>query len=65
MTGQVQSCGCIALPEEFQARTGLYPGATFAIETAPDGNGLLIRTIQPKQPDQPVPGVTCGLPPAR
>lgn len=28
--------GCFAPPEEFQAKIGFYPGATFQIEVAPE-----------------------------
>lgn len=61
MTGQVQSCGCIALPEELQAKTGLYPGATFIIESPEGSDDLLIRTLEARQPAQPVPGTMCGV----
>src|SRR5258708_1753107 len=56
----VQDCGCIALPEELQERTGLYPGASFEFEAAEDGSSVTLTSIQrvPK-PDEPPVGASC------
>ncbi|MFY9855011.1 MAG: hypothetical protein WAK26_14145 [Terracidiphilus sp.] len=57
MVGTVQECGCIALPEELQATTGLYPGATYEIEISPDGAGLLLLPLETaRQPEEIRPG---------
>ena len=58
MTGSVQDCGCIALPEQLQLKTGLYPGAKFQFELREDGSLLLIPT-EKCQPQSPTPGVKC------
>jgi bifunctional DNA-binding transcriptional regulator/antitoxin component of YhaV-PrlF toxin-antitoxin module len=60
MVGRVQECGCIALPEEIQKKTGLYPGATFQIECTPDGIGLILQPLETRQPSDPYPSSQCG-----
>jgi hypothetical protein len=60
MVGTVQDCGCIALPEAMQAKTGLYPGATFQIEVTPEGTGLLLLPLETREPSDPKPGTQCG-----
>jgi len=60
MTGRVHECGCIALPETLQAQTGLYPGATYSIEVMPEGAGVILLTMEPKQPSEPNRGDHCG-----
>jgi hypothetical protein len=60
MVGRVQECGCIALPEDLQRKTGLYPGATFQIESAPDDAGLLLLPLETRPPSDPKPGTQCG-----
>ncbi len=60
MVGRVQECGCIALSEDLQKQTGLYPGATFEITVVPDGTGLLLQTLETQPPSDPKPGVQCG-----
>jgi len=57
--GRVQDCGCIALPEELQQRTGLHPGATFQIELTLEGN-LLLTPLQLQPQSVIKPGVRCG-----
>jgi hypothetical protein len=52
--------GFIAPPEEFQAKTDLYPGATFQIEVAPEGAGLLLSPLETRLPSEPKPGIQCG-----
>jgi len=59
-TYTVQDCGCIALPEELQRRTGLYPGASFEFQTADDGSSVTLTSIQPTHPTGPAPGAVCG-----
>jgi bifunctional DNA-binding transcriptional regulator/antitoxin component of YhaV-PrlF toxin-antitoxin module len=60
ITYRVQDCGCIALPEELQERTGLYPGASFELEAAEDGSSVTLTSIQraPKL-DEPSVGASC------
>jgi hypothetical protein len=58
--GKVQPCGCIALPEEFQAHTGLYPGATYTLEVAEAGAAVPLRTLLPAQQVEPGLGASCG-----
>jgi len=60
MLGRVQDCGCIALPEDLQQQTGLYPGAIYEIDVAPDGVALLLRPMETRQPTDPKPGTHCG-----
>jgi bifunctional DNA-binding transcriptional regulator/antitoxin component of YhaV-PrlF toxin-antitoxin module len=60
MIGRVQECGCIALPEAVQERTGLYPGATFDIEVTQEGSVVLLRPLETRQPGEPNPGAHCG-----
>jgi hypothetical protein len=55
---QVQDCGCIALPEEIQQRTGLRPGATFDIEVLANGN-VTLHLVQPASTFRPVSGAAC------
>jgi hypothetical protein len=59
-TGQVQPCGCIALPEDVQQQSGLYPGATYTMEITEDGAAILLRTLEPSQPGEPNLGISCG-----
>lgn len=59
-TGRVQDCGCIALPEEIQQRTGLYPGANFQLDLTPEGTLLLVPVETVPTPPQPGHGVQCG-----
>lgn len=58
-TGRVQDCGCIALPEEFQEQTGLYPGATYRIELTANRQILLIPIAPQARPDPKI-GARCG-----
>ena len=58
-TGRVQDCGCIALPEDIQEQTGLYPGATYRIELTSNRQILLIP-ISPQARPEPQTGVRCG-----
>ncbi len=58
-TGCVQECGCIALPEEIQLKTGLYPGAKFQLELTPEGN-LLLVPLEPRSDSAPKLGAMCG-----
>jgi hypothetical protein len=60
MQGQVQECGCIALPEELQAATGLYPGATFQIELTAEGTAVLLQPKQTTSPSELKPGTRCS-----
>jgi bifunctional DNA-binding transcriptional regulator/antitoxin component of YhaV-PrlF toxin-antitoxin module len=60
MVGRVQECGCIALPEELQELTGLYPGATYEIDLSPGGTELILRPLETRQPTDPKPGTQCG-----
>jgi hypothetical protein len=58
--GKVQQCGCIALPEEFRAQTGLYPGATYTLEVAEAGAVVLLRILEPSQQAGPNLSASCG-----
>jgi bifunctional DNA-binding transcriptional regulator/antitoxin component of YhaV-PrlF toxin-antitoxin module len=60
MIGRVQKCGCIALPDDLQEQTGLYPGATFEIEVTEEGAAVLLRPLVTHQPCDPEPGACCG-----
>jgi hypothetical protein len=60
VTYAVQECGCIALPEELQKKTGLYPGASFQFEVAEDGSSITLTSIQRAQPSNLNHGVVCG-----
>jgi bifunctional DNA-binding transcriptional regulator/antitoxin component of YhaV-PrlF toxin-antitoxin module len=60
MMGRVQECGCIALPEDIQKQSGLYPGATYEIEITEDGAVVLLRSLQPSQPRELNIGASCG-----
>ena len=60
MVGRVQECGCIALPEELQELTGLYPGATYEIVVNPHGSGLVLVPLETEQPKLPKLGAECG-----
>jgi len=62
MTGQVQDCGCIALPEQLQRQSGLYPGATFQIDLVAAGTGILIHSVQRSERELPRLGATCETP---
>lgn len=42
MRGRVQECGCIAIPEELVARTGLGPGTAYELDLSADGKGIVI-----------------------
>jgi hypothetical protein len=55
--GTVQGCGCIALPEELQEKTGHYPGATFEFRVAEDGAELILTFIERRSPQETAPGV--------
>ena len=59
----VQECGCIALPEELQKKTGLYPGASFQFEVAEDGSSITLNAIRRTQPSDLKQGVVCGTQP--
>jgi len=59
MTGCVQDCGCIALPEALQEQTGLYPGATYTIALNPDGS-LHLVPLRKRPPSEPARGVQCA-----
>jgi len=56
----VQECGCIALPEELQELTGLYPGATYRIEVAANGVGVLLTPVEKCSPGDSTSGAKCG-----
>jgi hypothetical protein len=60
MEGTVQECGCIALPEALQEKTGLYPGATFEIEVTTDGTALTLTPLKTCPPSNPKSGTKCG-----
>jgi len=60
MVGRVQECGCIALPEELQAETGLYPGATYEIEVSSQGTGIILRPVDRQQSADLKPGTRCA-----
>ena len=60
MVGRVQDCGCLALSEDMQEQTGLFPGATFEKTVAPNGVGLLLKPLEIRPPSDPKPGVQCG-----
>lgn len=60
MVGRVQECGCIALPEELQELTGLYPGATYEIEVSAEGRGLILVPLETAASKLPKPGTQCG-----
>jgi len=62
-TYAVQDCGCIALPEELQQKTGLYPGASFQFEVAEDGSSITLNAIQRTQPADLKYGAVCGTQP--
>jgi len=59
ITGRVQDCGCIALPEAFQEQTGLYPGAIYRVEISAEGHLVLIPLQTQPRPERE-PGVRCG-----
>jgi bifunctional DNA-binding transcriptional regulator/antitoxin component of YhaV-PrlF toxin-antitoxin module len=60
MVGRVQECGCIALPEELQELTGLYPGATYEIELYAEGHGLVLVPLETRESAPPELGSKCG-----
>jgi hypothetical protein len=60
MVGKIQECGCIALPESLQEKTGLYPGATYQIEVTPEGTGILLLPLEVSTPADLNPGTRCG-----
>jgi len=60
MVGRVQECGCIALPEELQELTGLYPGATYEIVLAAEGTEIVLRPVETRPKGTPEPGSQCG-----
>jgi hypothetical protein len=57
-TGRVQDCGCIALPDDLQEKTGLYPGATYRIEISAEGY-LVLVPLQTQPLAGPKPGARC------
>lgn len=59
MTGRVQDCGRIALPEALQEKTGLYPGATYTIALNPDGSLHLVPSDE-RPPSEPPRGAQCA-----
>jgi len=59
MVGRVQECGCIALPEELQELTGLYPGATYEIALAAEGGEIVLRPLETREPTGPKLGTHC------
>jgi len=61
MVGRVQECGCIALPEDLQELTGLFPGATYRIELAANGVGLFLTPVEKSPPRDSTPGARCGM----
>jgi hypothetical protein len=65
VTYAVQECGCIALPEELQQKTGLYPGASFQFEVAEDGSSITLASIHRTQPSHLKQGAVCGTQPNR
>jgi len=60
MVGRVQECGCIALPEELQELTGLYPGTAYKIEVSAEGRGLVLVPLERGQTRLPKLGTKCG-----
>jgi hypothetical protein len=60
MEGRAQDCGCIALPESLQQKTGLYPGATYEIELTQDGTAIVLQPVNTAQPAALKPGAQCG-----
>jgi|HubBroStandDraft_1064217.scaffolds.fasta_scaffold35947_4 hypothetical protein len=60
MEGQVQDCGCIALPESLQQKTGLYPGATYELKLTPDGTAIVLQPVTTAHPAAIKPGVQCA-----
>jgi hypothetical protein len=60
MVGRVQECGCIALPEELQELTGLYPGATYEIKISAEGRALVLLPLETRQSKLPKLGTECG-----
>ncbi len=61
MLGRVQDCGCIALPEDLQQKTGLYPGAIFDIDLDSDGHALLLRPLETREKSHINSGAQCPL----
>jgi hypothetical protein len=60
---KVQDCGCIALPEDVQRQTGLFPGATFELEAAADGLSMKLSVIERAGPPGYISGAVCGASP--
>jgi hypothetical protein len=60
MLGQIQECGCIALPEALQELTELYPGATYNIEVMPEGKGLVLFPVKTKSSEDIELGTHCS-----
>jgi hypothetical protein len=59
--GTVQDCGCIALPEEMQRQTGLFPGASFRIEAADDGSSVTLVVLERNEVKPTMPGTACPI----
>jgi hypothetical protein len=60
--GSVLDCGCIALPEELQQKSGLYPGAKFKWRLHPDGSLVIIPLTRVAE-SAASPGVQCQVDP--
>lgn len=65
MQGRVQECGCIAIPEDLVARTGLGPGTAYELDLSADGKGIVIVPANSvagefAEPARPVSGTSCG-----
>jgi hypothetical protein len=56
----VQDCGCIALPEDLQRKSGHGPGASFEFHVAEDGSNVTLSSIHPSQSVSF--GTSCGIP---
>ena len=60
--GTVQDCGCIALPEEVQRQTGLYPGASFRIEAVDEGLSVTLVVLERSEVKPTMSGTACPVP---
>jgi hypothetical protein len=60
-TYTVQDCGCIALTEEIQRKTGLGPGASFEIHVSEDGSSVTLNSFRPSQSVDFSSGTSCSI----
>jgi hypothetical protein len=60
-THVVQEWGCTALPEDVQARAGLYSGATFHIEASDDGSRVTLVALDRRDAATASSGVSCPI----